>query len=157
MTRLVSLFALAAWLVVPAERSDRTQPSVPYQNAPRPCVSAVLCCPAVFKTPARWCRVGCPGPLPKKLVNAIPDMSQVAKPYPSGVVILELAIDEQGVPISSCVLRGIRKDFDNAAQLAASRWRFTPQQLHGQPVGVVMTVTVNSPDPASTGLSKQAP
>lgn len=84
-------------------------------------------------------------------------MSQVAKPYPSGVVIIELALDEQGVPISSCVLRGIRKDFDNAAQLAASRWRFTPQDLYGQPVGVVMTVTVNSPDPASSGLSKRTP
>jgi TonB family protein len=146
VTRLLSLFALVTSLVTPVEPLERTQPPVPPQNAPRPCASDVPCCPAVFKTHS-WCRIGCPGPPPKKLVSAAPDMGQVAEPYPSGVAILELAIDEQGVPVSSCVLRGIRKDFDRAAQLATLRWRFTPMQIDGKRIGVVISVTVTSPRP----------
>jgi hypothetical protein len=49
------------------------------------------------------------------------------------------------VLLSSCVLRGIRNDFDKAAQLATLKWRFTPLLLIGKPVGVVMTVTVGIP------------
>ena len=98
-----------------------------------------------------YCRVGCPGPPPKKLLNVAPDLTTVAKPYPSGVVILELAINEKGVVVSSCLLRGIRSDFDKAAQASALQWRFNPYRPKGKPVGVVMTVTVTTPDMKQDG------
>ena len=75
-----------------------------------------------------------------------PDLTTVAKPYPSGVVILELTINEKGVVVSPCLLRGIRSDFDKAAQASALRWRFNPYFLKGTPVGVVITMTVTTPD-----------
>jgi len=78
-------------------------------------------------------------------------MTSVAKPFPSGVVILELAINEKGVVVSSCLLRGIRDDFDKAAQLATRQWRFNPYRPKGKPVGVVMTVTVTTPDMKQDG------
>jgi TonB family protein len=106
----------------------------------------VPCCPAALaQLTGPPCRVGCPGPPPKKTLTDAPDLSTVAKPYPAGVVILELVINEKGVPLSSCVLRGTRPDFDRAAQLATLKWRFTPYLLEGHAVGVVMTVTVNTP------------
>jgi len=73
-------------------------------------------------------------------------MKTVARPYPNGVVILEAGIDEKGQVVSACVLRGIRSDFDKAAQSAVLRWRWNPTVLDGKPVGVVMTVTVCTPD-----------
>jgi TonB family protein len=82
---------------------------------------------------------------PKRILYVAPDLTTVAKPYPSGVVILELAINEKGVVVSSCLLRGIRADFDKAAQLATLGWRFEPKVVEGKPIGVVMTVTVNTP------------
>ena len=109
------------------------------------CSPTVPCCPAAL---AQWtgppCRVGCPGGPPKKVRTLRPDLTNVAKPYPTGVVILELTINEQGVPVSSCVLRGIRADFDKAAQVATLGWRFEPKLLKGKPVGIVMTVTVDT-------------
>ena len=48
-----------------------------------------------------------------------------------------------GLPIANArVLRSIPA-LDQAALGAVSRWRFLPTQLNGQPVGVLMTVTVN--------------
>jgi hypothetical protein len=76
---------------------------------------------------------------------------QWAKPYPSGVVILELAINGKGVVVSSCWLRRIRSDFNKAAQLATLGWKFNPYLLKGKPVGVVMTVTVTTPDMKQDG------
>ena len=90
--------------------------------------------------------MGCPGPPPKKILNVAPDFTTVTKPYPSGVVILELAINEKGVVVSSCLLRGIRSDFDKAAQLAALGWKFNPYLLKGKPIGIMLTVTVVTPD-----------
>ena len=75
-----------------------------------------------------------------------PDLTTVARPSPSGIVILELAINEKGLVVSACLLRGIRKDFDTVALEAALRWRFEPKLLDGKPVGVVMMVTVTTPE-----------
>jgi TonB family protein len=99
-------------------------------------------------TTRNLCLIGCPGPAPKKIVDVKPDLSDVAQPYPTGLVIIEATIDERGVPISACVLRRVRPDFDRAAQLAVLRWRFEPKILPppwDQPVAPVMTVTVEAP------------
>jgi TonB family protein len=59
-----------------------------------------------------------------------------------GVVILEALIDESGQVIWTQVLRSIPM-LDQAAREAVQQWQFTPTLLNGEPVPVIMTVTVN--------------
>lgn len=59
----------------------------------------------------------------------------------SGLVILEAVIDENGSVRDVKVLRSDPL-FDRAAMDAVKQWRFTPTLLNGQPVPIVMTVTV---------------
>lgn len=59
-----------------------------------------------------------------------------------GVVILEAIIDTDGTIANARVLRSIPL-LDAAALSAVRQWQFTPTQLNGQPVAVIMTVTVN--------------
>ena len=150
MTPMLSIVGLLGMLVAawPAPAGKRTpaltQRQPPLASAPlrRACAPDVPCCPAAVTRD--YYREG-PGP-PKRILYVAPDLTTVAKPYPSGVVILELAINEKGVVVSSCLLRGIRSDFDKAAQVATLGWKFNPYLLKGKPVGVVLTVTVTTPD-----------
>jgi protein TonB len=57
------------------------------------------------------------------------------------VVILEAVIAEDGAVGAVKVLRG-HPLLNQAAIDAVRQWRFTPTLLNGQPVPVVMTVTV---------------
>jgi protein TonB len=59
-----------------------------------------------------------------------------------GVVILEAVIAEDGSVQDVRVLRS-KPLLDDAAVEAVRQWRFTPTLLGGQPVPVVMTVTVS--------------
>jgi TonB family protein len=59
-----------------------------------------------------------------------------------GVVIVEATIDESGRVVQACVLRSIPM-LDEAALQAVGQWEFTPTLLNGNPVPVIMTVTVN--------------
>src|SRR5262249_11568578 len=59
-----------------------------------------------------------------------------------GVVILEALIDPSGSVANARVLRSIPL-LDEAALSAVSRWQFPPTLLNGEPVAVLMTVTVN--------------
>ena len=58
-----------------------------------------------------------------------------------GTVILQAVIDEQGSVREVQVLRGDQL-LNDAAMLAVTKWRFTPTELNGTTVPVVMTVTV---------------
>ena len=58
-----------------------------------------------------------------------------------GVVILETVIAEDGSVRDVRVLRSIPL-LDGAAVEAVRQWRFTPTLLNGQPIPIVMTVTV---------------
>ena len=77
-------------------------------------------------------------------------IADVAPVYPGiarnariqGVVILEAVLDAHGHVESVRVLRSIPL-LDQAAVDAVRQWRFTAALLNGQPVPVVMTVTVN--------------
>jgi TonB family protein len=84
--------------------------------------------------------------VPKLLKRVEPDLSDVARPYPCGVVILEIGIDERGEVVSSCVLHSVRADFDKAAQAATRKWRWTVSLRKEKPIGLVMTVTVLAPN-----------
>src|SRR5262245_20362706 len=80
---------------------------------------------------------------PVKIVNVNPIYPPVAQTVRvKGVVILEAIIDERGFVKSVSVLRSIQL-LDQAAVDAVKQWRFTPARLNGEPVPVVMTVTVN--------------
>jgi protein TonB len=58
------------------------------------------------------------------------------------VVIIEARIEADGTVSRTRILRSIPA-LDAAAEDAVSQWQFTPTLLNGQPVAIVMTVTVN--------------
>jgi protein TonB len=80
---------------------------------------------------------------PRKIVDVQPLYPEIARRVrQQGVVILETVIDATGAVERVRVLRGY-PFLDQAAIDAVRQWRFTPALLNGQPVPVVMTVTVN--------------
>jgi periplasmic protein TonB len=80
---------------------------------------------------------------PRKIVDAKPIYPTLAlTARQEGIVILETIIDAHGGVETVHVLRGYPL-LDQAAVDAVRQWRFTPALLNGQPVPVVMTVTVN--------------
>jgi len=80
---------------------------------------------------------------PQKTVDVAPVYPAAARAArKEGVVILETVIDARGNVESVRVLRPVAL-LDDAAVAAVRQWRFTPALLNGEPVPVVMTVTVN--------------
>jgi periplasmic protein TonB len=83
-------------------------------------------------------------------IRAPQRIRDVAPRYPAiaqasrveGIVILEAVIEEDGSVRDVRVLRS-KPLLDEAAIEAVRQWRFTPTLLNGQPVPVVMTVTVS--------------
>ncbi len=59
-----------------------------------------------------------------------------------GVVICEVLIGPDGKVADARVLRSIPL-LDQAAIDAVRQWEFTPTQVNGNPVSIIMTVTVN--------------
>jgi len=96
--------------------------------------------PPVRKEPVR---VGGDIRPPQKIRDAAPHYPAIAlAAHKQGVVILEALIGEDGSVTNLKVLRGIPL-LDDAAMEAVRQWRFAPTLLNGQPVPVVMTVTVS--------------
>jgi periplasmic protein TonB len=60
----------------------------------------------------------------------------------SGLVIIQATIGVDGAVVDARVLRSVPL-LDEAALTAVRQWRYTPTQLNGAPVAVIMTVTVN--------------
>ncbi len=71
---------------------------------------------------------------------AYPEMAQTARVQ--GVVICEVLIGPDGKVADARVLRSIPL-LDQAAIDAVRQWEFTPTQVNGNPVSIIMTVTVN--------------
>jgi periplasmic protein TonB len=79
---------------------------------------------------------------PEKIVHVPPKYPPIALSAGiTGVVILEATIAEDGSVVGLRVLRS-EPLLDSAAIEAVRQWRFTPTLLNGQPVSVLMTVTV---------------
>jgi len=95
--------------------------------------------PAVDKVPLR------PGGQiqpPRKLKDVAPIYPQIAlSARREGTVIVEAIIGEDGRVQQARVLRSVQL-LDEAALTAVRQWVFTPTRLNGEPVPVVMTVTV---------------
>ena len=80
---------------------------------------------------------------PRKTVDVPPVYPALARAaHVEGVVILEAVIDAHGRVETVRVLRSIAT-LDQAAVDAVKQWQFTPTLLNGEPVPIVMTVTVN--------------
>ena len=102
--------------------------------------SAPLVAEPVQRAPLR---VGGSISFPTKIFTAAPNYPALARSARvSGAVILEVVIAEDGAVRDARVLRSIPL-LDQAALDAVGQWRFTPTLLNGQPVPVVMTVTVS--------------
>ena len=79
---------------------------------------------------------------PRKVVDVAPVYPSLARAAGvEGIVILEAVIAEDGTVRDVRVLRSVQL-LDDAAAEAVRQWRFTPTLLNGQPVSVVMTITV---------------
>lgn len=88
-------------------------------------------------------RVGGTIPTPAKIHHVDPVPPELARQARvRGVVIVEAIIDVDGSVKQARVLRSIPL-LDEAALEAVRQWRFEPTQLNGQPVPVIMTLTVN--------------
>jgi TonB family protein len=88
-------------------------------------------------------RVGGTIKAPVKLRNVAPLYPPDAQANKvQGVVIIEARIEGDGTVSHARVLRSIPL-LDDAAVDAVRQWEFTPTLLNGQPVPVIMTVTVN--------------
>jgi protein TonB len=80
---------------------------------------------------------------PVKINDVMPVYPALARSAGAqGVVIIEAAIDIEGNVTSAKVLRSIPL-LDAAAVDAVRQWKYTPARLNGQPVPVIVTVTVN--------------
>ena len=84
---------------------------------------------------------------PTKIKHVSPAYPEIAKAAAvRGMVILEVLVDREGRVAEALVLRSIPL-LDQAALDAVRQWVFTPTLLNGNPVQVIMTVTVNfTPD-----------
>lgn len=95
------------------------------------------------KAPTAPVRVGGKISEPRKTRNVAPTYPEMAKrARVQGTVILEATISPQGRVTDVKVLRGIPM-LDEAALGAVRQWTYTPTLLNGQPVPVIMSVTVN--------------
>jgi protein TonB len=80
---------------------------------------------------------------PEKVHDAAPVYPAIAQAARvQGIVIIQATIGVDGRVVDATVLRSVPL-LDGAAIDAVRRWRYTPTTLNGQPVAVVMTVTVN--------------
>jgi periplasmic protein TonB len=79
---------------------------------------------------------------PRKIVNVPPRYPTPAQlAHIEGVVVLDAVIDATGRVTDVRVTRSIQA-LDQAAIDAVRQWRFTPTLLNGEPVSILLTVTV---------------
>jgi len=76
----------------------------------------------------------------KHVSPAYPEIARNARV--AGLVILEVLVDRDGRVLDAAVLRSIPL-LDQAAIDAVMQWKFVPTLMNGNPVQVIMTVTVN--------------
>lgn len=80
---------------------------------------------------------------PQKIRNVHPQYPAAARAdRVSGVVIIEVVVDEEGRIAETDVVRSV-PGLDEAALEAVTQWEYRPTLLNGVPVPVMMPVTVN--------------
>jgi TonB family protein len=113
----------------------RSRPGLPPPPPPPPADTSTMADGAL--------RVGGDIKPPVKLKNVNPAYPPDAQAQRvQGVVIIEARVEPDGTVGQARILRSIPM-LDDAALDAVRQWEFTPTLLNGQPVPVIMTVTVN--------------
>jgi protein TonB len=80
---------------------------------------------------------------PVKIRDVRPEYPTIARTAGvKGLVIIEATIDTSGEVVGTRVLRSVPL-LDEAALNAVRQWKYTPAKLNGEPVSVLITVTVN--------------
>jgi protein TonB len=93
--------------------------------------------------PVQPLRVGLNVKEPRKLKDVLPVYPAIAVAGRlEGVVVVECLIDTRGRVQEAKVLRGMPL-LDEAALEAVRQWVYMPTLLNGEPIPVIMTVTVN--------------
>jgi TonB family protein len=88
-------------------------------------------------------RVGGRVKAPTKIKDVAPVYPAIARSaHVSGVVTIEATIGPEGKVIDAKVVRSIPM-LDQAALDAVRQWEYTPTLLNGEPVPVLVTVTIN--------------
>ncbi len=99
--------------------------------------------PAPPPPPQAPIRVGGQIKEPKKLKHVMPIYPPIAQSARvQGIVIIEATIGVDGNVTDARVIRSVAL-LDQAALEAVRQWKFTPTELNGVKVPVIMTVTVN--------------
>jgi len=99
--------------------------------------------PVAPPAPAGPLRIGGSIREPRKVVHVPPAYPEIARlARAEGTVILEALLDATGKVESVRVLKSMPLGLDDAAVTAVRQWRYTPTQLNGVPVPVLMTITV---------------
>ena len=82
---------------------------------------------------------------PPVLIHSVaPQFSQESKTAKiSGNVLVNLVVDQSGIPTNVRIVRGIGYGLDEKAVEAVSKYRFKPAMEHGQPVPVEINIQVN--------------
>jgi len=104
-------------------------PAPPVAPPPPPAATGPIRLHSGIKTPVKL-----QGPAP-----VYPALARSA--HAQGVVIIEATIDTSGRVVEAHVLRSVPL-LDDAALEAVRQWQYTPATLNGEPVSVLMTVTV---------------
>lgn len=100
--------------------------------------------PAPEPEPIADLRVGGAIARPERLFAPHPSYTEAARRARiEGTLILEVRLDDTGAVAGVEVLRGLPFGLTESAVEAVSRWRYEPARLNGEPVPVLMTVTVH--------------
>jgi protein TonB len=98
--------------------------------------------PPPIPPPPKLVRVGGTIREPRKILHVAPIYPEFARQARAeGAVIIEAILDATGKVESVKVLRS-QPLLDEAAVRAVRQWRYTPTELNGVPVPVLMTITV---------------
>jgi TonB family protein len=89
-------------------------------------------------------RIGGGVSAPSVLSKVEPEYSEEARKAKwQGTVILQLVVDEHGLPQQMKVSRSLGLGLDQKALEAVAKWKFRPGMKDGRPVPVVATIEVN--------------
>ena len=78
---------------------------------------------------------------PQRTKTVVPSYPSSAR---AGTILLRVKIDPEGLVNAVSIVRGVTGATD-AAVAAVAQWEYTPVHLNGEPIWVVMTVSVPSP------------
>ena len=89
-------------------------------------------------------RVGGGVSAPAVLYKIDPEYSEEARKAKwQGTVVLQIVVDEHGLPKDMKVMRQLGLGLDAKAMEAVGKWRFKPGMKDGKPVPVLATIEVS--------------